>query len=58
MDAEENTVLVDALPDFLSSEEKDTLSQHLTQPEVLTEEAMIRNFAVAKTFVQSVYNEI
>lgn len=51
VDAEE--VRVASLSEFLSSAEKETLSQHLAHPEVLTEEMMIQNFTVAKTFVHS-----
>lgn len=54
---EENTVSVATLPDFLSDAEKEILSEHLTLPQLQTEEIMIENLTIAKTFVHAVVTD-
>ena len=45
-------VHVDQLPSILSEEQKATLQQQIELTGTLTEEWMIKNFAIAKDFVQ------
>ena len=56
MNSSESTVIVNNLPNLLSEEEEEILSQQITHPVALTEEWMIESFRVAKVFIQSIQN--
>ena len=49
-------VHVDQLPSILSEEQKATLQQQIELTGTLTEEWMIKNFAIAKDFVHNAHD--
>lgn len=55
--ADDQTVMVDELPNILTHEERTTLSQQLTHSDTLTEEWMIHSYTVAKVFVHAAFQD-
>ena len=52
------TVHVDQLPCILSEEQKATLLEQIVLTDTLTEEWMIKNFAIAKDFVHNAHDSV
>ena len=51
MDEDENTVVVEELPQFLSEEdlEMTTLRQHISQPDSINDEWMVQSYTVTQS---------
>ena len=58
LDDDYERVIVDEIPQLLSEEERALLQQQLRPPDTiaLSEDVLIHNFALAKSFVQEAYN--
>ena len=53
LDEDENAVVVEELPHFLSQEEMTTLRQHISQPASMNDEWMIHSYAVTRSIIHS-----
>ena len=53
LDEDENAVVVEELPQFLSQEEMTTLRQHIPQPDSVNEEWMIQSYAITRSVIHS-----
>ena len=53
LDEDENPVVVEELPQFLSQEEMITLRQNIPQPDSVNDEWMIQNYAIARSIIHS-----
>ena len=53
LDEDENPVVVEELPQFLSQEEMITLRQNIPQPDSLNDEWMIQNYAITRSIIHS-----
>lgn len=53
LDEDENPVVVEELPQFLSLEEMITLRQNIPQPDSVNDEWMIQNYAITRSIIHS-----
>lgn len=53
LDEDENPVVVEELPQFLSQEEMITLRQNIPQPDSVNDEWIIQNYAITRSIIHS-----
>ena len=53
LDDDEDNVVVQELPHFLSEEERTTLKQQIAQPDSITDEWLVQSYAITRSIIHA-----